>query len=630
MSYRFSELTFLSKDPKIEKINFTADDGEIINVVIQEPEKFNFFKRVLLGKEKNKTGRYQIDDIDIVSKQFVKNNVEYIKNNNLFKRLIPAKWVLALSLLFDSRFLRKAMVKYNEEKYNYFSFVASKNEINDQKVRKNIDKVMSQFITNSTTTEQKVLNDYLRNLLKYNQKKPIEIFNDLPPQIKVLSRMIENLKVTIRINQLMLMFQQIMWDNIYTFDELRDSCSCEYNVKRSSNKELKKDWKKFNYSQTKYVVAKQLKIIGSKITELRLAIYKDNKKLKQLQKQINFEFKKYFKQNNISKPLFSKTDYAYKNWQKTVEDQLTDIELKQKEDMLGLLRQECKLVGKQIAYFIHKYHEQIISGNTKYNNKNEYLVLKKYYKSQIKNVFQQATEWMSENVEKYNMKFQWFIKSSFQVSPLNLIYIKILKAINLSKKNIVFSNFTQLLTQKDFDKLINTIKRIQEFNPSLTFIFLNDSLRYVQDLSKLIYTVNNNNLELLSAEKIFDLGLDYDYQINFNNLKYQKTELGQIEVENKNWNIQANYLKKTGTIFLNPFRISLNFSNSNDLPIILKLVKSNKFNDKNIYCGVTEYKTKIFFYNQASQLKISNKLVIYLNKESISKIVSEEVKDVRH
>ncbi|SYV96587.1 Uncharacterised protein, partial [Mycoplasma putrefaciens] len=92
MSYRFSELTFLSKDPKIEKINFTADDGEIINVVIQEPEKFNFFKRVLLGKEKNKTGRYQIDDIDIVSKQFVKNNVEYIKNNNLFKRLIPAKW----------------------------------------------------------------------------------------------------------------------------------------------------------------------------------------------------------------------------------------------------------------------------------------------------------------------------------------------------------------------------------------------------------------------------------------------------------------------------------------------------------------------------------------------------------
>ncbi|SYV96586.1 Uncharacterised protein, partial [Mycoplasma putrefaciens] len=116
-----------------------------------------------------------------------------------------------MSLLFDSRFLRKAMVKYNEEKYNYFSFVASKNEINDQKVRKNIDKVMSQFITNSTTTEQKVLNDYLRNLLKYNQKKPIEIFNDLPPQIKVLSRMIENLKVTIRINQLMLMFQQIMW-----------------------------------------------------------------------------------------------------------------------------------------------------------------------------------------------------------------------------------------------------------------------------------------------------------------------------------------------------------------------------------------------------------------------------------
>ncbi|SYV96584.1 Uncharacterised protein, partial [Mycoplasma putrefaciens] len=99
----------------------------------------------------------------------------------------------------------------------------------------------------------------------------------------------------------------------------------------------------------------------------------------------------------------------------------------------------------------------------------------------------------------------------------------------------MFSNFTQLLTQKDFDKLINTIKRIQEFNPSLTFIFLNDSLRYVQDLSKLIYTVNNNNLELLSAEKIFDLGLDYDYQINFNNLKYQKTKLGQIEVENKNW-----------------------------------------------------------------------------------------------
>ncbi|AJM72186.1 regulator of G-protein signaling domain-containing protein [Mycoplasma yeatsii] len=625
MSYKFSELTFLTKDPKIERINFTAGDGEIINVVIRQPNKFNFFKRVLLGKEKNKTGRYQIDEIDIVNKRFVKNNVEYIKNNNFFQRLIPAKWVLVLSLLFNTRFLRKASVSYIEEKYNYLSFVASKNESNDLKVRKNIDKVISQFITNSTTTEQKVLNDYLKKLLKYNQKKPLDIFKDFPVQIRVLSKLIENLKVTVRINQLMLMFQQIMWDNIYAFDELRDSCSCEYNIKRSSNRELKKNWRKFTYSQTKYAVGKQLKIIGSKITELRIAIYRDNKKLKQFQKQLDFEFKKYFKQSEISKESYNKVEWAYKNWQKTVEDQLSDIEHKQKEDMLGLLRQECKMIGKQIAYLIHKYHEQILSGNAKYNNKNEFLVLKKYYKDQIKNIFQQASEWMSENVEKYNMKFQWFIKSSFQISSLNIIYIKMLKAINLGKRNIVFSNLTQLLNPKDFDKLTETIKRIRELNPMLTFVFLNDSLRYVPDLSKTIYSVYNNEMQLLSAEDIFDISLEQNILPHYNNLKYKKLENNQVEVENKNWNLENNEISDNGTIYLNPFRVNLSFGGRDNLPIILRLVKSNRFIDKNIYCGVTEYKTKIFFYNKTIQLKNNDKIVVHVDRKSISKIISEEV-----
>ncbi|CEA10533.1 hypothetical protein FOY66_00760 [Mycoplasma capricolum subsp. capripneumoniae] len=642
MSYKIKDLTFRSKKSSLDKVNLIADDGQIVDVVIDNEQQMNFFKKVLLGKKKNRTGRFQIDDFDIINRGFTRKNVEFIKHDTWIQRVIPSKWVLILSLLFDQNFLRSASVKYIGKKYEYLSLVASKGEINDKKLRQNIDNLISEYINIKTKEEQKALYDAINDLKKYNQKKYLEIPEQWPIQIKLLSKAIENLKTELRTSSIMLMFQQTLWDNVYTLNELRDNCSCEYNAKHSSNKKLKKSWKKFTYQQTYYAVNKQLKIISAKIVELRTSIFHKNRKLNQFKAQWNFEFRKYLKAlallENDKPKRFTWTEQDKKqeyfiDWRKANHQTLIDIENKQKQEFIEPIRNTTKALSEEIIFLIHQYHERVLSDELEYVEKRKFLNMKKQKKKEIKSVFKQAVEKMTNSVNKYNIKFEWFIKSSVKYLSLNIVYLKILKAINLSKRNIIFSNITKHLSEKEFFQLFETIKSIQHNHLLMTFIFLNDSIEDVYNLDKKIYFVNNQlevkpetqqelkkELKEIPIIDIFDILLKRS-ESNINKISYELIDKNQIKIQDRRWILNNCVLKNSGFVFFNPFKISLEFEDPNDLCLEVKIIKSKKYVDKFMHCAITKNKEKIYFYNKDKTFVENEKTMLYINKNAISNII---------
>ncbi|WP_026389276.1 hypothetical protein [[Acholeplasma] multilocale] len=624
MSYKLDKVTFLNKDLPLEQIDFGVEDGQVSNVLIHDKNQMKFFKRVLKGKEKPDAGRYRIDNIEVVNRRFVKSRIEFISTDKFFERLIPPKIVLTLSLLFDPKFLRTARLKFIDKKYDYKSYADSKNDITDMKVRRRIDGVISQFITGATNAEKKLLNKFYKEMVSYGATKISNLYNDFPPQVAVLQKEIFRIYQETRNKELLLTFSQVIWDSVYNYNELRNTCTCEYNAKRSSNKYIKQYSKKFAYIQPKHMITKQLKFLNYSIMELRVGIMRNNKLSKQLTKQLNSEFKKFYAANNISKDAQNRMNKEIDEVKKSMKDQRDVFEKEQREVFFDVLPKEGFMVGKKIAFLIHDYHQKLLSGTVQYGNPNEFKILKRHYKKEVTPIITQAVEWTRENLQKLDMNFEWFLKSGFKISSLNIIYLKMLKAINLQKKNIVFSNVLNLLTSKDFDNLTKTIENIKLNYPDLSFVILNNKIDEIGDLQKKIYSVKSGKMDLKDMNQVIK---DNVWEViggthtTSNMLSYHRQENG-IEIENKFWNINnKNYLDE-GKIFISPLEIKTSQDEErNDwMPIIIKIKNSNKYNDKNIHYGINNFGHKIFFYSK-KEYQINKEVILYLSEDSIYKIL---------
>lgn len=301
MSYKFENVTLVNKKLPVDVLNFEAPKGAITNLFIGDRAQMKTFTRILRGQEKILKGRYLIDELDLVNRRFIKNRQKFITNDKFFERLVPPKIALTLSLLFDAKYLRRARVKKIDKKYSYKSFVDSGNDMGDMKVRREIDEAVSKFINDFSASETKLLNNFNATITEFNIKQIGEIYKEFLPQTRILAQEAAKVREEIANKELLLTFFQSLYDRVYAFNELRSSCTCEYNAKRSSNKEVQRHHRKFAYGQTKYMVMKQLKFIGIRISELRVEIYRARKFAQQLERELRYETKKHWLANKVEK-----------------------------------------------------------------------------------------------------------------------------------------------------------------------------------------------------------------------------------------------------------------------------------------------------------------------------------------
>ncbi|ASZ09407.1 hypothetical protein CK556_03585 [Mesoplasma chauliocola] len=625
MSYKIEDFIPLNNKEKIKKVNFESKSGKVTNIYL-DYENHKSFKQLILGKQKNKTGRYQVDNEDVINKNFIKLHTEYIKTDSWFERLIPTKWILALSLLSDLQFLRRARIKYAEKRYDYLSLLDSKNDLSDLKLRRDIDEAINKFVDFLNGSHEKILAGLDENLVKLNESMPEKLFSEFSPQVKVLSKAVHDIEKELFLNRMEFKFIQVLYDSIEVINELRDSCTCEYNTKKSNNKLLRKRKGLFEYKQTKFIVEKQLKFLNIRLNKLRLEKLILIFRKRTITSQFKFELDKFYKNYSVSKEVQQDIYSELSNWKKIIRDKFKDQNQTEKKFLFSFIKSETELLKKYVVSNVHDYHKLILTGEIKYGNKNEFLSLRKHYKKQIVPVVKQAEQWMENNFKNLDINFEWFLKGSFKLSSLNMIYVKILKAINLGKKNIFISDFLHLLTSKDYEMLFETIKKINKFYPDISFIVLHSKTFTINDLNKnnKIYWLKNEELIKTSTKEFFEKNL----------VKICKNELGEsnvfafyketenlIDIENRLWNVNTKKFNDSGFIFINPLEVSTEFIENNSVPINVKIIKSNKYHDKNMHFAITRNKTKIYFYSKDKNFERETETVLYFEERSISSVI---------
>ncbi|ATI73593.1 hypothetical protein [Mesoplasma florum] len=625
MSYKIKNFSPSNNKETLKKVDFESKPGQITNVYLED-EKQKSFKKIILGRQKNKTGRYQVDNEDVINKNFIKLHTEYIKTDTWFERLVPTKWILALSLLSDLQFLRNARIKYAEKKYEYLSLLDSKNDLSDLKLRRDIDEAINKFIKFSNESHEKIINNLDDVLSKLNEGMSQKMFNEFSPQVKVLSKALFDIEKEKLLKRMEFKFVQVLYDRVESLNELRDSCTCEFNTKKSNNKLLRKRKNLFEYKQTKFIVEKQLKFLNIRLNKLRLESILLFFRKRTISTQFKFELDKFYKTYSVAKEVQQEISSELNNWKKVIKDKVSDQNLTEKKFLFNFIKTESSLLTKFIISNIHNYHKLILTGEVKYGNKNEFLSLRKHYKKQIVPVFKQAELWMENNFKNLDINFEWFLKGSFKLTSLNMIYVKILKAINLGKKNIILSDFLHLLTNKDYEMLFDTISKINEFYPEISFIILHSRTFTISDISKnkKIYWSRNNELVKTTNKEFFEKNL-IDICKNelgeSNVFSYTKESDNLIDVENRLWNVNTKKFNESGFIFINPLEISTEFIENNSVPINVRIIRTNKYHDKNMYFGITKNKTKIYFYSEDKTFERENEAVLYFEEHSISAII---------
>ncbi|ATZ21168.1 hypothetical protein [Mesoplasma coleopterae] len=625
MPYKIKNFTPANNKETLKKVDFESKPGQITNVYL-ETEKQKSFKKIILGRQKNKTGRYQVDNQDVINKNFIKHHTEYIKTDTWFERLIPTKWILALSLLSDLQFLRNARIKYAEKKYDYLSLLDSKNDLSDLKLRRDIDEAINKFIKFSNESHEKIINNLDQILSRLNESMSKKMFSEFSPQVKVLSKALYDIEKETLLRKMEFKFVQVLYDKIESLNELRDSCTCEFNTKKSNNKLLRKRKALFEYKQTRFIVEKQLKFLNIRLNKLRLESIILIFRKKTISSQFKFELDKFYKTYSVSKEVQQEVSYELSNWKKVIKDKFNDQNSTEKKFLFSFIKTEVNLLTKFIISNIHNYHKLILTGEIKYGNKNEFLSLRKHYKKQIVPVVRQAENWMESNFKNLDINFEWFLKGSFKLSSLNMIYVKILKAINLGKKNIVISDFLHLLTNRDYEMLFETISKINEFYPNISFIILHSKTFTISDLAKdkKIYWSRNDELVKTTTKEFFEKNLVNICKNELgesNVFAFSKESENLIDVENRLWNVNTKKFNDNGFIFINPLEVSTEFIENNSVPINVRIIRTNKYHDKNMYFGITKNKTKIYFYSEDKTFERENEVVLYFEERSISAII---------
>ncbi|PPE06704.1 hypothetical protein [Mesoplasma corruscae] len=629
MSYKVKDFAPILKIDSIKKVNFSNISGETTNIYLSESED-KALKKILLGKIKNKSGRFRIDEIDVINKSFVKRKVEFITPDKWVNRFVPIRAILVFSLFFDLNFLKKARINHTDKKYEYLSLVDSKNDVSDLKVRNEVNKAIEKYLKSVADNHKKLNKNLLNQISNINEKKSEAIFEEFPPQIKVIAKAIYDNEFEILFSKKLLKFNQVLFDKINSINDIRDACPCEYNAKRSKNKLLRKKSHLFKFAQTKYIVTKQAKFIAININDIRLKTIKATFQKRELKKQLKFELSKFYKTFNVSKEMSQKVSFEMNNWQKIIEDLFFENSKVENIFILDFVKEETKRLREYVVNKIHNdYHKLIFTVEIEYGNKNEFAALKKHYKKKVKSIFIQSINIINKTTKRLDLNFEWWLKSSFKISSLNIIYAKILKAINMGKKNIIFSDFLHLLTNNDFKTLMKSIEKINEFYPDVSITILHSKLKTLQDLhpKTLIYaTIKNemkrtNVLDLLNEkyQEIFDGEL-----FSSNKLEFTKSNDQLIKIENRLWNIKVSSKIKNGYLLINPFEVETDFIEDKSLPLNIKIIKNSRFNDKNIYCGITTNKARIFFYENKKSYEKDQKLTIYLKNQSVISIINKE------
>ncbi|AKX34677.1 hypothetical protein SLITO_v1c10660 [Spiroplasma litorale] len=615
MSFEMKKVTFINKKVTPIEVDFETNDF-ITSVIANNYDELKAFKNILIGKHLVRTGSFKINGFDKVNKEWTKKHVSVVGINKYFRKW-PEKFWLSTSLLWNKDYYNNAKINYINKKYDYLSFLTSKNIKEDLIIREKIEKMILTFIDSSVEIEEQWLKDFLKQIVEFNNKNIDEKNDTLEEHIKIIAKDYYLLYEKTKNYELLETFLQSLWDKVYNFIELTSLCKCEYISKKSKDKSIKKLTKHLNFNQVNYVVRKQLKIIDIKINYIRFKILRNEQVLKNLKKQINFEL---LKVNKINKKL--KNPDAYFFWRNVGIDQRLEFVLKQEKMFFDGLSDESTTLRGKIVEVVHGYHKLVLDKKVVFKKNEEFKEKAKLLKSEIKSMASQSKEYINELVEKLDLKLDLF---SIKWNTVINIWFQILKCIFLNKYNIVFYKVLEKLSLEEIKELFYVLKNINKLNNKFNFIFLDNKVQNVANLDKDFYVLEKSKINKTS----FSSYIKDNWKNNASEIFYNKNKISYTKekdkvniLNNKIKLIKSDFINDSGFVLLDPTRLTnKKKENKNNLFDIKGYIKENKiFTDDKVKYFVSSDKTiKLYFYSN-DNFNLKDKVNIYVTEDAIFKI----------
>ncbi|AOG61052.1 hypothetical protein SHELI_v1c11050 [Spiroplasma helicoides] len=619
MSYSIKNARFVNKKVIPPLINFEVNSGNMTTIVSSEAKLLKQFKKILEGRYLVDSGTFKVDGYDKVNRLWTKKKLAIIKAGNRFFRKWPEKFWLHSSLLFNKDFYNQAKINYYNTKFSYLSFATSKSNKTDLEMRDKVDKMVEKFISNSCEIEEQWLNEFLKQIISFNENKLNDNIDEISEHILIILKDYYYLVENNNNLELLQTFLQSLWDKVYSFIDLNSLCTCQYKAKKSKDKKVRKKAKELSFKQHNFVIRKQLKIIDLKISTIKRKLSKNRFTINGLKKQIFFELSKV---DNQKYKKFRKIDDMF-SWRQLSIDQRFEFKQKQEKMFFEGLSDESTMIRGKIVEIIHKYHQSLLSGEVEFGNKKNFNKELKEYKSKIETISKQATIWINSTVEELGMNFSLGVKT-FKVSALYSIYLKILESIYLKKYNIILYNSLSNLSKTDYDELINVLKNLKIINKKFCVIFMEKNLENIYDLKQKLFLVEEAQITELSFDMLlkskwntFGSGVFH----NKNRIPYSYNEKHLFIFNDKIKTTNSKFHEK-GQLLLNPLSISTSKRKIEGQYIEVKgkVQPTTEFRDEKVYQMQCDDGHKLFFYS-SEKIESKKSISVYFSEDAILEIL---------
>ncbi|AXK50913.1 hypothetical protein [Spiroplasma alleghenense] len=595
MSIKFENVKVTTKKQKQWYLNFKADSGKVTSFICDDRLIKSEFKNIMKGLGHVSAGRTLINGNDMINYKLNRNQISDLTKDSYIERIIPPRLNLFLSLLFNRDFIRDSRTKIIKARYDYLSYKTSKNNQTDLKMRQEIQKIITIFIENSIKVEKELLEIFFKQITDFNNQRADSKISQVSGNLSILLKRFNLLKELNANKELYLTFMQSLWDKVYAFIELRYSCNCEYN----SGKIKKKVSRKLRFYEHEWIVKEQLKLIDLEVTQLKSSIQHNKIEIKNLARKINKILNGYKKlDGQVGIQLVA----DLKVWNNLSADQRFEFRRKQENLFFKILLDESNIIKGKIVEIIHDYHELVLNNQTEQGDKANFKSICKIKRSQVPSLYSLSHSWTEDVLNKLEIKFDWFI-SSFKISSLAQIYLQILRAIHLKKKNIIIDNKFHLLTKNDANLLTNTIKRMNAFFPKISIIILENNFKNLINLKDEFYLINENDLTKIVLEDEFN-NPESQYLSEFDE-KYFKIpatlQKNNLNIVDQSMKLSKKYSdQEFNKININPFQVLLLEDNKakNFVSFIAKIKNVSEFIDSNLYVAEISPNVSTYFYQK--------------------------------
>ncbi|WP_338969680.1 hypothetical protein [Spiroplasma endosymbiont of Labia minor] len=621
MSIKLNKATFLNKKLKLQEVTFKVDKSEISNVVINDKIKFKQFKNILLGKYPLEQSNFYLNNYEVASKRMINQTLAVIGKSNFLSSLFPIRISLFFNLLFNLDFIKQAKTAIYSAKYDYLSYKTTNNNKTDIEMRNAVYGKVQSFIDSSVNIERKWLDEFSFLMNKFIDDQTNKHYKNFKPYLSKLINEYSKLKEDTRNSSLMVTYLQSLRDKVFSFIELRFTCTCEYNAKHSNDQEIKKLAKFLNFNQHIFLIRKHLKLIDIEVNQLKRKIAQKRIILKLMKRAVYSKVTSLYDVNdNKNRKEIWKEFLKEDEWKKLKDDQYFEFRKKQENMFFRILPDEANIIRGKIIEIMHAYHNKVFSNQLENKDLNEYKKTKLELKKRKTSLFKYANTYIQNIFESLDIHVNWFTTKT-KFSGIDHIYLKLINSLNKNKNNIVFENIISNLSLSDYDNFLNSLNLVFSFFPNTSIVFLSKKISNATNLKNNLYLDNQDKIESTDFEKLIEINYEKylkDYFMTFNRLSYKQIDDNNILTAFGKMNVKLQKINNEGTYFLNPFKIFLDKKNlgKNFVEVNVQIKKDKVFKDNNMRFGLAKNGSKFIFYS-SDNLKLESKQLLYIQEESI-------------